>query len=134
MVNNPAEYEGWVETGEMLEDADTFPDNQIGTAYSRRFIHPNKPGRFMDVSVYAVVLENSALAAGFEYGIEEQISLMWCGDMEDPGSTEIWSRPEHRNIDGYPELRSVEEAQLEARQTLVRMDAGDLSWNGEPKS
>jgi hypothetical protein len=88
----------------------------------------------MDVSVYAVVLENAALAAGFEYGIEEQISLMWCRDMADPGSTEIWSRPEYRNIDGYAELRSVEEAQLEAQQTLVRMDAGDLSWNGEPKS
>jgi len=124
-------YEGWVETGKMVENADTFPDNQVGTAYSRRFIHPDKPGRFMDVSVYAVVHENDALEARFEYGIQEQVLRVWCGDMEDPGSTEIWSDPQYRDIDGYPELRSVEEAQTEARDVLARMDAGDLSWNGE---
>lgn len=126
------QYEGWVEKGTLMGAGDAGGDIQVGEAYDRRFLHPDKPGRVLTVYVYGVAYENDAIEGGLEYGIEEMIERLACRDTDDPGGTEEWScDPQYTAIDGYATLRNPEEAERAAKKHLAKLDAGDLSWNGE---
>ena len=128
------EYGGWIEKDTICEAGDVGGDNQIGEAFNRRFYHPDKPGRLITVSVYAVNYENDAVEGGYELGIEEQIERMICRDIEDPGSTEEDCGYEYNAVDDYATFKSVEEAAIYAKKRLVGMTGDDLSWNGERAS
>lgn len=125
------QYEGWVETGELANAGDVGGDSQVGEAYDRRFVHPDKPGCLITVYAYGVAYENDAVEGGLEYGVEEMIERLICTDMADPGGTEIGSKAEYTAIDDYATLHNTEEAQQAAHKHLAELDAGDLSWNGE---
>lgn len=129
-VVDPTVTEGWVERGSMLDAADAGGDDQVGRAWDRRFHHPDKPGCLLTVYLYAVRVENDAVPAGFELGIQKQTEYMICGDTDEPGDTEVWSTYTYEVIDGYNTLGSVDAAEIEAHDWLKKLDAGDLSWNG----
>lgn len=129
-VVDPTVTEGWIEVDSMVEAADAGGDEQVGRAWDRRFRHPGKPGCLMTVYLYGVKVDNDAVAAGFELGVQKQVEYMICRDIKDPGGTEVECGYQYENLDDYNTLNSVEAAETEAHDWLKKLDAGDLSWDG----
>ncbi|MCP9209574.1 hypothetical protein [Streptomyces cucumeris] len=142
---------GWVQYGDIqTDDGDYGGDIQIGKATHVRFIHTGMPGRLVTVTAYPVAPERSIETQegsvvhfhGFEsdmnaVGIQSQIELMICGDIDDPGSTEEWSDYLYENLDTRPYSRGDDEtkvkaAEVDALRWVERFDANrDIHWDGE---
>lgn len=124
----------WAEHGVLFEDAGTFGgDVQVGRSYSRRFVRADMPGRLITVCAYPI----EAQGPGDDeksITLEMQTELMVCRDVDDPGSTEVWSDAEYSDL---PErfdvvFTSVELAENMARALVRSMEPYHLGWDGNP--
>jgi hypothetical protein len=126
-----AECGGWVEKGPITKHERDGEGVQNSRGWSREFHHPDKPGCLVTLHVYPVSIPNDAVVAGFELGVRRCIQFIICEDIERSYETRLWNRDEYQTLDGYNELRSIPEAEEEAREWLEGLDVGNVYWNGE---
>lgn len=129
--------EPWREQGSLFED-DGQPggDAQSGKAYSRRFVHTKLPGRLF--TVYAYPITGDGTDDRHPEGvtrIEQQAEMMICRNIEDPGSTEVWSEytyddlPEHFDRD----CGDIKSAERLAKLLIETFDPDRfIGWDGKP--
>lgn len=124
----------WAKHGCLFEDAGQYGgDVQVGKSYSRRFARADMPGRLVTVYAYPIEAEGPGDDEK-SITLEMQTELMVCRDVDDPGSTEVWSDIEYSDL---PErfdvvFTSVELAEQTARALIKSMEPHHIGWDGYP--
>lgn len=127
----------WQEKGSVIEGGDIGGDWQSGRSFARRFVNPEVPGAIVDVSVYPITHNaNDGCVPGtctpglieLEQQIEHMILTVSDGEEE-------WSDTQHESPlsaeDGTDlDLKTVAEAEEEARRQLGLWSAGVIGWDG----
>lgn len=117
----------WQLDGPPMADAgDIGGDNQIGRAFSARFVNLDLRGRIITVYAYPIG-EGDRVTA-----VESATEYLICRDPENPGGTEEWSdyRYQHLEMD-MSVISSIEQAEWAAESWIRLRYGADFDWNGE---
>lgn len=127
----------WREVDELMEDGNAGGDIQVGKAYSRRFTHTKLPGRVLDIAAYAVRGDGTDPMpdADAPLTLQWQSSMTVCRDVDEPGSTEVWSDIEYSELPERfdKEFHYAMNAQAMARKLLEQFDPEHIGWDGKPE-
>ncbi len=126
----------WKMHGGITEHGQIGGDVQLGRSFGIRFVHTSLPGRVVEVVAYPVTVDVAGQpheeGEFIELRCEQQMTV--CRDVEDPGSTEVWSDIEfvelpERFTRTYARLRFAE---LEAQALVAGILPEHIGWDGSP--
>lgn len=125
------------ETEVSVSYGDVVGGDGAGAAFSTRYVKANDDGSFALITSYYYPVDITARCgednpdAG-RFDVENMTEYLVCMDLEDPGSTEVWSEYEFTHPSATAFV-SEEDAKRAARNFATAEDVSVYTWDGEPR-